>query len=154
MLGGIAIAMMMGQSQCNISTPGMKVVEAQKFIIRDASGKSRAELSETGFILQDDKGTQISLFSNGNTVEMFLLGSAGRVELRAGPTAYLFVADNEFKTQTYVRPAGVNLLYNKKQRAELEVDAFDSYLRFYDKNGQPPPQLEMTARTGLLRRTD
>ena len=62
MLGGIAVALIMGQSQCNTGMLGMKVVEAQKFIVRDASGKSRADLTETGLTLTDANGdTLVSL---------------------------------------------------------------------------------------------
>lgn len=153
-LAGIAVIFLMGQSQCNTSMLGTKVVRAQKIIIDDASGKPRVEISERGFKLEDDKGTQISLFSDGNTVELFLLGKGGRVELRAGPNPHLYTADNEFRNSAYVSPTGVNLNYNKVQRAELAVDAVDSYLRFYDRNRQGLPQLELSARTGLLRGAD
>ena len=152
-LGGLAVILLMGQSQCNTSMLGTKVVEAQKLIIHDANGKPRVEISETGFTLKDDKGTQISLFSDGNTVELFLLGKGGRVELRAGPTPHLYTADNEFKNSAYVYPTGVNLKYNKVQRAELAVDNDSSYLRFYNHNTNVLPRLDLTARNDGARLT-
>ena len=70
MLGGITVALMMRQSQCNISVLGEKVIEAQKFIIRDGSGKSRAELTEMGLTFTDAEGhTLVSLGVSRRTAQ-------------------------------------------------------------------------------------
>ena len=62
LLFGIAAAFLMGQSQCNLSKTGVsqasKLIEAQKFIVRDANGKERARFTETGLTFSDSNGTE------------------------------------------------------------------------------------------------
>lgn len=62
MLVGIAGLVIMGQAQCNlgkmVGSKPTKVVEAQEFIVRDASGKPRARLTETGLTLTDSSGKE------------------------------------------------------------------------------------------------
>ncbi len=80
MLVGIGALVMMGQAQCNlgnmVGSKPTQVVEAQEFIVRDASGRPRAKLTESGLTLTD---------SNGN--ERIMLGvesggSVNRMEFR------------------------------------------------------------------------
>lgn len=62
MFVGIGALVIMGQTQCNLGkTAGSKptkIVEAQEFIVRDASGKLRAKLTESGLTLTDSSGKE------------------------------------------------------------------------------------------------
>jgi hypothetical protein len=159
-LGGLIVMLLMGQSQCNTSTLGMKVVEAQKFIVRDGSGKSHAELTETGLTLTDGEGKILVLLTGlRNTapaaptelVQLSLFGSRGSIELNAGsinlkkdgPKPYLMVTDEEGNAQSFISPADINLWYAKKLRTTLTAGNSGTSISFYDPGNIPLPRVEL-----------
>lgn len=157
--GGFAIALMMGQSQCNTTTFGTKVVVAHKFIIRDANGKSRVELDETGFTLTDAEGdTLVSLLGSRTAakprsefVHFRLFGSNGSIELSSGSVSmdknplrpYLMVSDKDGNAKTFISPADVNLWYGERQRAGLIAGNSGTSISFYDPADIPVPRVEL-----------
>lgn len=153
-LGGIAVALLMGQSQCNTSMLGTKVVEAEKLIIRDASGS--AELTATGLILNDVEGKRlVSLIGHRSTgpspfetVELSLIGSNGSIELHVGKkgnglTPYVMVSDEKDNAQSFISPADINLWYAKKQRTTLTAGNSGTSISFYDPANIPLPRVEL-----------
>src|SRR5215467_11600803 len=62
LIASVAAALLMGQSQCNLSKTGVsqlgKLIEAQEFVVRDANGKERAKLAENGLTFSDGNGRE------------------------------------------------------------------------------------------------
>jgi hypothetical protein len=174
-VGGISVALVMGQSQCNRNRIGLNqppnVLETQKLIIRDFTGKPHVELTAQGLTFTDDDG-QILVSLQGfrspsapvptEVVGLSLFGLNGSIQLSAGsinlkkdgPKPFVAVSDDEDNAQSFVSPADINLWYAKKPRAYLTAGKDGTSISFYDPVGLPRVELGIDTHGGNLNLAD
>ena len=125
-LVGIIATIVMGQSQCNLSKTGgsqvSKVVEAQEFIVRDATGKQRAKIAERGLEFTDANGKQRAYLNVGEIVSNLTFFYGG------GHLATFGVCYNEMKLIDFSCPYSAELVLNGSE-GTLRINA-----------GNPPSQ--------------
>lgn len=143
---GITAVMMMGQA-----TPSevAKVIEADRFVLRDASGKVRAMLGveegdTTSLQFYDKNGDNgVGLVQDPSGRELFRLAHNNKTRMTLAVTGdvsglSLFDADEKIKVILCECGAdsGLSFYYDKKPRSIFGNNQAGSLLKMFDKDGK------------------
>ncbi len=156
---GIAAVLLTGQGPASSG----KVIEAEKFILRDASGRVRAELraprgGPAGLVLEDGVGRVRAAFTLAvdNTPGLLFLDQAGKLrvtlQLQApGDAPILWLADKDQKARIKLSLSADGSpsfgLRGKNERPLMSLATVETgaFLSFTDETGRPRAALGMLA---------
>jgi len=142
----LAVAVVcMGQTR-----PKNRLIEGEKFVLKDISGTRRAELvmepGGPGLVLYDADGNRIGRFGGtgeGNGAGLSLQGASGAskvtlISLTDGPHMLMFDSRGKFRSELGATVKGPYLFLHddsEKVRVALAVDGDSPKLQISDKDG-------------------